>query len=415
MIVPYPNSPNKRESSLRPSKHRFWNFWIPILVIVCGAAVCSSWLIDKLGLMPKTQFEDKSKQPPINIVLENAEPKQNEAQSNNSQTILPQQSNPNTGEVRPPANSTAKNERREQSAKPATEKQGEKEPITSPTKSTTTDKQVTSTSEAQASPEPFPLRQKLISELIEIPVGMFNRGSEATDDEKPVREIRVESFFISPREITNAQFCEFLNDESWPQEDKQQVAAFIKNNSALSFILYENGRFSPKPNCADYPVVNVSWHEAKAFCKWAGANLRLPTEAEWEYVARDRRPYSGVYSNGQSQVETTDGNFKGMGGKDTWDEIARVGQLASNGLGIHDLAGNVSEWIEDWYDPVYYERSTEHNPGGPTSSSTGKRVFRGLSWSHQAPAGNEWITRRDFYKPEKRNATLGFRVVRSEH
>jgi formylglycine-generating enzyme required for sulfatase activity len=171
-------------------------------------------------------------------------------------------------------------------------------------------------------------------------------------------------------------------------------------------------------NCPQCPVEEVSWDDAQAFIQklnqFTGKTYRLPTEAEWEYAARERGR-KVRFGNGQNVLRSSEANFDA--GKDYKQPYSEVGEyrvqtvpvktFAPNALGLYDMAGNVWEWCADWYGSDYYKNSPSSNPPGPDSGT--RRVFRGGSWY-----GNPQYARaasRYYYTPTYRGLNVGFRLV----
>ena len=222
--------------------------------------------------------------------------------------------------------------------------------------------------------------------LIYIPAGAFTMGSpsgEGDNDEHPQHKVYLDGYYIGKYEVTNSQykkFCDVTGHKYPPDPGFSGMSNY--------FINYP-----------DYPVVEVDWNDAVAYCRWAG--LRLPTEAEWEKAARGGEDYKYAGSNNPDEVAWYDNNSGG--------HTHPVGQKEPNGYGSYDMSGNVWEWCSDWYNSGYYSNSPYRNPKGP-DSGTG-RVNRGGSWSRYA-----WYIRcanRYGYTPVRRPDDLGFRVARS--
>ena len=220
--------------------------------------------------------------------------------------------------------------------------------------------------------------------MVFIKGGSFEMGDTFGDgkrNELPVHKVIVSDFYLSKTEVTVAEFQSFCNS---------------------------TGRAMPRQpawNYEDHPVVSVSWHDANAYCKWIGA--KLPTEAEWEYAARNGGE-KVKYPNG-NKLTNNDANFIGVSGIDQWTKTSPVASFAPNKLGIYDMAGNVSEWCADWYDEDYYRRSPKNDPTGPSVGR--ERVLRGGSWLLGETALR--TTYRNHNVPTmKHNRVIGFRYAR---
>jgi formylglycine-generating enzyme required for sulfatase activity len=224
-------------------------------------------------------------------------------------------------------------------------------------------------------------------EWIDIPAGNFQMGDnfkEGFKDERPVHTVHLSAYKISKYEVTFEQYEVFCDDT---KKERPSNSGF--------------GRGSQ-------PVINVSWNDAKAFCDWlsqkTGANIHLPTEAQWEKAARgtDQRRYPW----GDSSPDCGKAEYLGCRGR----PIKPVGSHPSgvSPYGVHDMAGNVMEWCSDWYSKKYYSKSPGSNPTGPSSGSV-VRVTRGGHFSslqHDIRSA-----RRTFHVPSYTNIFIGFRVA----
>src|SRR5262245_25132807 len=220
-----------------------------------------------------------------------------------------------------------------------------------------------------------------------VPAGEFTMGSAAGDpDELPVHKVYVDAFFIDMHQLSVAQYARFLEDTHHEVPPEWNLMN--------------------RPQHRSRPVANVDWAEAAAYCKWAGK--RLPTEAEWEKAARgtDGRTYPwGNDPPTGSHVNA---------GKETWNNHAVVtpGGTFEEGkspYGIYDMAGNVWEWVSDWYDRDYYKTGPRQNPTGPPTG--GYKVIRGGSWG-SAPKDLR-SSDRETHLPSFRGFGTGFRCAKT--
>jgi formylglycine-generating enzyme required for sulfatase activity len=197
----------------------------------------------------------------------------------------------------------------------------------------------------------------LVPVLIKIPAGEFSMGSTRGDpDEKPVHPVYLETFFIDKFEVTNAQYKICVE------------AGVCKPPDGTRLQDYTN------PEAANYPVARVDWYMAKTFCEWRGA--RLPTEAEWEKAARGTDGRTFPWGE---QVSCDLANYLDCGSVP--QPVGSHPQGASP-YGVEDLAGNVYEWVADFYSDIYYASSPAKNPTGPQAGTL--RVIRGGAWGYDA-------------------------------
>ena len=239
-------------------------------------------------------------------------------------------------------------------------------------------------------------------EWISVDGGSFRMGGTKYADERPIHTVSVSSFEMSKYEITNLQFCTFLNAEGVLPNGSHNFIEYIKiGNYSDSQIAYEKGRFIVQSGKDHYPAVGVTWFGARAFCNWAGG--RLPTEAEWEYAARGGKQSKGYKYSGSDNNDAVAWNRSNSDGMSH-----PVGSKQPNEIGLYDMSGNVFEWCQDWYDDEYYAGSSEKNPEGPPSGTY--RVIRGGSWLWNIESCQ--VEKRKELEPNRGTGSIGFRCVR---
>jgi formylglycine-generating enzyme required for sulfatase activity len=242
-------------------------------------------------------------------------------------------------------------------------------------------------------------------DMVFVKGGTFTMGSMENSDEKPEHKVSVSDFKISKYEITNEQFCEFLNERGNQTEGD---VAWLDIEDEDCLIKKSGVKFVPKSGKNKHPVIEVTWYGARAYCKWAGG--RLPTEAEWEYAARGGKGETGYKYAGSDNISVVAWYTKNAydKGEDSPDYgTHQVGTKKANELGIYDMSGNVWEWCSDWYDSDYYSISPKQNPQGSKKGSY--RVYRGGSWYNSASSCRVAI--RSNRSPAYSNFNIGFRLV----
>ncbi|QEC54424.1 formylglycine-generating enzyme family protein [Flavisolibacter ginsenosidimutans] len=307
------------------------------------------------------------------------------------------------------------------------------------------------------------------SGMVLIPAGTFEMGgdnNQASPDEYPKHTVTVSSFYMDATEVTNAQFKKFVDATGYittaerkpdwdelkktlppgtpkPPDSVLQAASLVFHQSSGPVDLNDYSQWWRWTKGADWkhpegpqsnvkgkenlPVVQVSWDDATAYCKWAGK--RLPTEAEWEFAARggltnNIYPWGNEHVNsGKPKANSWEGKFPYFNEKkDGYVTAAPVKSFSPNGYGLYDMAGNVWEWCSDWYDYNYYKSlagKTTVNPKGPEKSydpdepQAQKRSLRGGSFlCNDAYCSGYRVARRMKSTPDTGLEHTGFRCVK---
>ena len=225
--------------------------------------------------------------------------------------------------------------------------------------------------------------------MVYVPTGKFKMGSDSRGYwENPVHDVTLDAFWIDRTEVTNAQYARCVS----AGKCLAPRPAWSDNRDSY----YGNAEY------AEYPVIFVSWNDANAYCRWAGG--QLPTEAQWEYAARGPQAYTYPWGNGAPNPTLLNyNNYEG--------DTTSVGAYPAGDslVGAFDLAGNVWEWVRDWYAP--YPMLTQANPTGPSSaySPSYEKVQRGGSWT--TDAANVHVTLRGADGINNRSKNTGFRCA----
>jgi formylglycine-generating enzyme required for sulfatase activity len=232
--------------------------------------------------------------------------------------------------------------------------------------------------------------------LVYIPAGEFLMGSSDTDpaaenDERPQHLVYLDSFWIDQTEVTNGMYNMCV--QAGLCDPPEQFGSEARSD------------YFSNPEYDNYPVIFVSWDDADTYCNWAGR--RLPTESEWEKAARgtDRRFYPWGL-----EIDCTRANYMNESGL-CIGETTKVGSYpqGASPYGVLDMAGNVWEWVNDWYKEDYYIDSPLENPMGPTSGSS--RVVRGGWWKNSLSRLRS--ANRGYNNPLSADSNRGFRCARS--
>jgi formylglycine-generating enzyme required for sulfatase activity len=232
--------------------------------------------------------------------------------------------------------------------------------------------------------------------MIRIPSGKFTMGrpvlslKDERPNEGPRHEVSLGDYYIDEYEVTNGNYKECVD------------AGVCSAPHSLNSSARTKGYYSDY-NYANFPVIHVDWYMAKEYCEWRGG--RLPTEAEWEKAARgtnnEHFPWGGL-----DLLSCAFAQY-GACGTDTVEVGSHPEGVSP--YGVHDMAGNVWEWVADWYGSDYYALSPSGNPQGPASGVY--RIARGGGWNSNST--QLWVTYRTRFTPDYNTFNLGFRCAKS--
>lgn len=239
-------------------------------------------------------------------------------------------------------------------------------------------------------------------------------SADAQDDERPVHRVSVSEFYIGRFPVTNDEYARFVRATGYPSPSVRSLPLVAMGERDVEFrelaAPYAWEGALPPAGRGNHPVVLVRYDDALSYCDWLseslGRRFRLPTEAEWERAARGgvegrRYPWG-------DEVGPAHGNYLDNGAVKQERGTRPVGTYPPNGFGLFDVAGNVWEWVSDWYGAEYYGAGGANDPHGPPAGSL--RIVRGGSWVSDA-----FTMLRCAYRhkvpPDTYAYSIGFRIV----
>ncbi len=278
------------------------------------------------------------------------------------------------------------------------------------------------------------------SNMVRIPGGKFIMGTYlGMPNESPPHIVHLNSFWMDRFEVTNSQFLSFVKATHYVTVAEHQQTGMVFNISKESStppgwqrIAGADWRHPHGPDDSidkktDHPVVQITYHDALKYCRWLGKTL--PTEAQFEYAARGGLK-NRIYGWGNNPLHKNSnilnywqGHFPDHNSAtDGYLYTAPVGRFPANGYGLFDIAGNVWEWVSDWYHPHYYRASPRHNPVGPTKADSidpdepgiAKKIIRGGSFlCNDNVCSGFRPSARVPSAPDTRSNHIGFRCVKN--
>lgn len=261
------------------------------------------------------------------------------------------------------------------------------------------------------------MSEDLLPSFVAIPGGRFTMGSlDGAEDERPPRSVQVDAFHVSAHTITIDQYATFVRESGHPAPGLRDLPVMVTAQHELSFrelaapYVWRNGE--PPRERGRHPATLVTHADAMAYCRWLsgriGQLVRLPTEAEWERAARggleqQRYPWG-------NDIDASRANFLPEPALKRHRGTRPVGSFPANAFNVYDMAGNVWQWVADWYGADAYRDGDDRNPRGPAQGAF--RVLRGGSWvTHDIDQLR--CAHRHKVPPDSYAYSIGFRVVYS--
>jgi formylglycine-generating enzyme required for sulfatase activity len=280
--------------------------------------------------------------------------------------------------------------------------------------------------------------------MVKLDGGPFLMGTEddegfPQDGEGPIRRVNLDPFYIDVCPVTNSQFLEFTRATGYRTDAEKFGWSFVfqghiaperyaelalQRAAAVPWwcqvmgadFRHPEGPDSTIDDRTDYPVVQVSWNDATAYCQWAGK--RLPTEAEWEYASRgglEQKTYpwgDELTPEGRHLCNIWQGTFPTHDtGEDGFTAVAPANAYPPNGYGLYTITGNAWEWCGDWFDPSYHVTATRSNPVGPPHGSA--KVMKGGSYlCHRSYCNRYRVAARTSNTTDSTTTNISFRCVR---
>jgi formylglycine-generating enzyme required for sulfatase activity len=249
-------------------------------------------------------------------------------------------------------------------------------------------------------------------EMVEIPTGTFQMGSNEVYDEKPIHTVSIQAFQMGKYEVTTAQYLACVAASACRQP------VWLEKDSPFNIHTGQDGYYTNaevSDQKGSYPIVGISWEDAIAYTKWlsktTGKAYRLPTEAEWEYAAKSDlgNGFAGICSYANVVDETAKIAFQEWTVQNCADGYvfaAPVGKKKPNPFGLYDTLGNVWEWTCNEYKDYAAGVETQC-----VTHSEGKRALRGGSWYLKQDDAR--VANRNYDVPSYRDNNVGFRVALS--